>query len=381
MFDFLSPETYRILYLGLVTLLVLMFTFSYQWSPTNEKNQQGLFATLIIALFFVIYFGFRPTEGATMGDTAVYATKYNRIAEGFDYASFDLPENSKANKEVVWKLIMTSMANSGYSLELWFTVVAIIYMFFNIWGIIRIMPNHIYPAFLFFISFFLFYTGGINGIRTADAYSIVFFAITLYKKPIAKNYILMALLFVLGYLIHSSLMVTIGAFILARFFIKDTKLAILIWFMAIIISLLFGNTLAEYSASIIDDNRAQQYLNVGEDQDLMESAGMQLGFRWDFLIFSALPIVIGWYVVGKRQILDPFYKTLLNTYILANAVWVIFIYAGYSNRFAMLSWCLYPYVLCYPYMNMKLFTVAKQSQYTCVLLWIQLLFTVYMSFK
>lgn len=76
------------------------------------------------------------------------------------------------------------------------------------------------------------------------------------------------------------------------------------------------------------------------------------GFRWDFLLYSMMPIVLGYYVVIKRGIQDRTYTILLNTYTLANAFWVMVIRANYSNRFAYLSWFMYPIVLAYPLLRL-----------------------------
>jgi hypothetical protein len=46
---------------------------------------------------------------------------------------------------------------------------------------------------------------------------------------------------------------------------------------------------------------------------------------------------------------DPFYARLVNTYLVANAVWILVIHATCSNRFAYLSWCMMPWVLVYPF--------------------------------
>jgi len=46
---------------------------------------------------------------------------------------------------------------------------------------------------------------------------------------------------------------------------------------------------------------------------------------------------------------DPFYARLVNTYLFANALWVLLIHASFSNRFAYLSWFMMPWVLAYPF--------------------------------
>jgi hypothetical protein len=50
---------------------------------------------------------------------------------------------------------------------------------------------------------------------------------------------------------------------------------------------------------------------------------------------------------------DPFYARLVNTYLLANAIWVLLINANFSNRFAYLSWFMMPWVLLYPFVPGK----------------------------
>jgi hypothetical protein len=51
---------------------------------------------------------------------------------------------------------------------------------------------------------------------------------------------------------------------------------------------------------------------------------------------------------------DPFYARLVNTYLFANAVWVLVIDADFSNRFAYLSWFMMPWVLLYPFVPGKI---------------------------
>ena len=52
--------------------------------------------------------------------------------------------------------------------------------------------------------------------------------------------------------------------------------------------------------------------------------------------------------------LDPFYARLVNTYLLANALWVLVIQTSFSNRFAYLSWFMMPWVLLYPFVPGKI---------------------------
>mgnify|MGYP007128044265 CR=1 FL=1 len=58
-------------------------------------------------------------------------------------------------------------------------------------------------------------------------------------------------------------------------------------------------------------------------------------------------------MVLKRKIFNSQYLLLLHTYVLANAFWVMLIRASYSNRFAYLSWFMYPVVLAYPLLTLR----------------------------
>lgn len=46
---------------------------------------------------------------------------------------------------------------------------------------------------------------------------------------------------------------------------------------------------------------------------------------------------------------DPFYARLVNTYLLANGIWVLLIHSIQSNRFSYLSWFMMPWILLYPF--------------------------------
>lgn len=370
-------EAYKYIYAIIVFVLISIKSISPAPNgiikPENKKTTYN--KALILGLFFIIFFGTRPNHGLAMADTSGYANVYQIQQTYHEPIHIDW----RNGKEIIWNLICDFMASAGFPVWAWFTVIATIYIMFNLWGIKKIFPNHVYIVFLFYVTFFLFYSGGINGIRNADAYSIAFFALSLYTQPKLKNYILIGALFLVAYQIHSSVIITITAFIASIFFVKRTNLALLIWIGAIIITLVAGSSLAQFASTLTDDGRAAKYLEYANDAQMMREGFSHTGFRWDFLLFSALPIALGWYVTVKRSINDQFYQCLLNTYILANAIWIIFIYAAFSNRFAMLSWCIYPYVLCYPLVKFNIWPKKIQHTRTSLFLWTLFIFSLYMN--
>ena len=134
-----------------------------------------------------------------------------------------------------------------------------------------------------------------------------------------------------------------------RFLLTDLKWIVYLWFFSIPLSLAFGGSLINFFASLGFDDRMSSY-NTSEYSDQFSKTG----FRWDFLLYSFMPILMGWYVCVKKKIKDDLYKALCITYTLCNAFWVLVINAAFSNRFAYLSWFMYPIIIAYPLVNLPI---------------------------
>ena len=65
-----------------------------------------------------------------------------------------------------------------------------------------------------------------------------------------------------------------------------------------------------------------------------------------------MPVIVGWYALVKKKLqVSDLYKKLLSLYLCLNGVWMLCMYAEFTNRIAYLSWFLYPIVLIYPFLN------------------------------
>lgn len=80
----------------------------------------------------------------------------------------------------------------------------------------------------------------------------------------------------------------------------------------------------------------------------MICGGGKSGFRIDFVIYSVMPVLMGYFVKYKYKLEDKLYDVILNIYLVTNGVWMLCMYAQFTNRIAYLSWCMYPIVLVYP---------------------------------
>lgn len=376
---FISASLYFLIYIIFVSCLVLT-----KIVPTNNSNlltpdspSKGTFKALFVGFIFIFFFGLRdPNDSQYLVDTFAYTRMFEWVHEGQLPSTMEQisSDGIDLSKEQAFTYIRDILATNNFSVSFWYLIVAFIYIVPVIIFIKRIFPNHVYLAFLFWICSYGFYSGGVNGIRNADAVSLFLWGFALILSNNNPNKLWGLLPCLLAYFFHHSVFILWISLFLSYFIIKNTYGAIIIWFISIFITLLFGNFIAEMAIALDMDDRVAEYVNNGEDTELMTKGFAHTGFRWDFLIFSALPIVWGYYVTEIRAIKDKSYQILLNTYIIANAVWILFMYAAYTNRFAALSWSLYPFVLCYPLLKFKIF--ESQNSFIGILLIGMLIFTI-----
>jgi hypothetical protein len=226
-------------------------------------------------------------------------------------------------------------------------------------------------AVVFFMASFGFTANAYNGLRIGVASNLVILALSFIVSE-KKNRIIAAILCVAAYEIHKSTSLPICCMWFALFFIKDTKRVMAFWIVSIALSLVLGNFFIKVIMTLGLDPTLDSYLSGKPTTD----AFSHVGFRWDFLLYSAMPIWMGYYVTIKRGIKDNLYNLILNTYVLANSAWVLVIRANFSNRFAGLSWFLFPLVIVYPLLKFNLF--EKQGQRTAMILVLMYAFTYFM---
>jgi hypothetical protein len=141
------------------------------------------------------------------------------------------------------------------------------------------------------------------------------------------------------------------------YFIKDIKWSIRIWFLSIAICAFAGHSIdgfiQTHLANVIEDARLEQrdaILNAVR-QEVLD----RIGFRLDFILYSAAAIFLGWYYLEKKNFNQKFYIQLFNAYVLTNAVWIaFFMYTPHTNRYAYISWSIMPIVMVYPLLKENL---------------------------
>ena len=141
-----------------------------------------------------------------------------------------------------------------------------------------------------------------------------------------------------------------------------------VWVGAILISLSLGETIANLISLISYDERLAEIALKGDDVADEWGESLENRFRWDFLLYSSMPILLGWYTLFVRKIYNNTYLILLGTYIYANSFWVLVIRDLFSNRYAYLSWFIYPIVLAYPLLNLPVFEKNHSQKTAWILL-------------
>lgn len=353
----------QIYYWGIFLFCLFMY-FSYAGSNNCDKllEKNSMVPSLFFTIVLIFFMGLRPVTFA-FGDTINYAAGYAR-ATGLAEWKIDMDE------EWLFNSIMLACKASGMTVSGWFFIIEIGYLGFILLAMKKLIGENPWMGMLFFLSAFSTFTFGTNGIRNGLACSIITFAFALaVNKNIAKM-VIPGFIAILAMGIHKSIALPIAAFLAASFVIKNPMIAIYFWVASIGISLVAGGTVSNFFMGLGFDDRMTQYSNgMGEYGDQFS----QTGFRWDFLLYSAMPVWMTWYVSRKAQkeralygdtleeaetgitgagrIADAdsmrIFNILATTYILANSFWVMVIKAAFSNRFAYLSWFLYPVVLAY----------------------------------
>lgn len=343
----MSPAIYQQVLTGASAVVAAVMAVTRIYSPDNRIQERGSspWVPLAICLLLILWIGLRPVSGA-FGDTVNYALEYVNMDS--HSVSMDWSE------EWVWQFFMNGCKTAGLSLSVFFLIIAAIYIFSAFWAVRILLPDDTMLGIIFVISSLMFFPFAVNGLRNGLACHLVLLgaAFLLNDKWIPGS---LVCLMALG--IHRSVMLPIVAILFAIFVTRNVRYAIAFWVASIFISLFAGELITGFFTGLGFDERMNQYITLDEMQQFSKA-----GFRWDFLLYSAIPVAMGWYICIYRQVSDNWYNVLFTVYCFCNAFWIMIIRSAFSNRFAYLSWFLYPLVIAYPLANLRI--REDQDQFT-----------------
>lgn len=357
------------LYLGLTLVLILRITLFSNTIHGNSKRERDSILCWCLAIFFIIFFAVRPCN-YYFPDTHVYAESYKYVQNG--------GVSIETKGEHAFYFVRNTCASLGLSVEGYFAVVATLYMVPIVLSCRLLFPENKFMAMLGVVTSFAFYSGGGAIIRNGLAMSWMLLAISLWIVSNKRFRLIACTIAICAYYFHHSVAITIGAFVLTVILFKSTRVPLRLWVTAIIVTLIIGRHIGTIVSSWTAEDRAMDYVAAGLDEKNFVGFSSS-GFRWDFLLFSAVGIIMIYYCTIRQKIRDKGYLILSNIYILTNTVWILFIYAKFSDRFARLSWILMPFVLLYPIFKLHIFNNTQKD--SSIVLWGQWLFLVLMGWR
>ena len=362
----IPAKSYYTIYLIFVTIITLFVYSKYSQKngnithPLNKRKKDG---TFVLALLMVLFIGFRP-ESYVFVDMFNYIIDYNAFYKNTIFIFNKEAENLLFDNYFAW------IGSMDLGTTFFFVSIAVIYFVCSYIACRRLFPQDTLAAYLVFLAAFSTFSYGTNGIKAGAAASIFLVAMS-YRE----NLKMCIPLILISWGCHHSMIMTVVAFALTLVY-KNSKVYFAGWCFCLLIAMAHITFFQELFAGILSDSgdSGANYLNAVDNE-----CGGKSGFRIDFVIYSAMPILVGyWAVYKKRMQLSKIYTCLLNLYMTLNGTWMLCMYANFTNRIAYLSWFLYPIVLIYPYLNEN-WGPTRYKAFSLVML-AHLCFTLFMRF-
>lgn len=326
---------YNIIFIILVTVFTLSIISKYstEYTINDDQDNTDEIICIFLVVFLSVFIGLRPPSGRYFGDTANYVQSY-LIMEGHRF-------RFETKGDFLFSNLFSWWASNRLGYNSFFILINSIYFGCTYLGIRRIFPNHKLAAYLVFLGAFSTFSYATNGIRAGAAAAIFIWAIS-YRETL---YVCIPLMLIsLGF--HHSMQLPIGAYILTLLY-KKPEYYFYAWVLCVVIAFLHIGFFANLFASMTDESGAGYLAGNGSD-------GTKGGFRLDFILYSAMPVLVGYYMMFERKMeFSETYSHLLRLYICTNGIWMLCMYANFTNRIAYLSWFLYPIVLIYPFLSQE----------------------------
>ena len=347
MFSFVPTYEYTHYFNLFVLFLVLLAFYQSSRAIIFTQSNERLNAAwgCFVAVAIILYMGYRNPTSSFFGDTTNYTHGF------WKEAASQAPFKWTWSGEWLFYNMMRFFSHHSDVTTLYLFCAAV-YVGCLWTAMVRMFGRHYYIPFLVILSMFFFWSYGVNGIRNGMGASLFILALTYVDKlPIA------ILLCFLAVGCHKSTFIMIAAAGLA-WFVKNSYIYLSAWILCVIASYFAGFGIQYWIARLnltSGDDRLADYLTNTNAAEILRTEGavVQIGFRWDFLLFSAMAVIVGYYFIFRRKFQDEYYHWIYNIYLITNAFWVLVIRASYSNRFAQISWFIMPLVLIYPFMKQR----------------------------
>lgn len=327
---------YEYIYIFIVLILTLTTVrkyTSYSVERLSYKPKEMSRELIQVSLFMIIFIGFRPFS--------TYFCDMIGYGQAMETHVFEY-EPITWSRNYLFTPLMAFMSSHNCSERTPIVVLAIINIVFSAIACKKLFPNDSLLAFLVVIGSFSAFPKMVNGIKAGCASSLLLCALA-YRDNIKIS----VLFLILSMGFHHSMQMAIAAYAVAHFYKANEKTYFYIWGICLLLALAHVQYFQSLFGSMTDESGASYLLTSIEESNF----GGRTGFRIDFVLFSSVPVIIGYYAIFKKKIQSESYNFVLNTYLITNAVWMLCMYAPYTNRIAEISWGIYPFAIIYPFLK------------------------------
>lgn len=320
---------YQYTYLFFATIFLLYWIGQNKYSLSNNHSQLSISPICVLSVIVLTYFiGFRPESVGA--DTTQYIQNY-------EYEKGVVYQLNYDTENVIFDNLFTYLGSRNYDISELFLIMAFIYFACIYVACRRLFPQNQEIAFFSYLMAFSTFSYGVNGMKAGVGAALFLVALAYREKKILS--IVFAALSV-GF--HHSMIVVAIAYVISYFY-KNTKMFFYGWLLCTLLAIAHIRFFQILFASFASD-KANEYLS---------GVGYITGFRPDFILYSAMPILIGYIMLFKKKIRNELYELWLRMYLATNSAWMLCMYASYTNRIAYLSWFMYPIVLLIPFYSIK----------------------------
>lgn len=349
-------QTFYLVVISILTMILSIQYGGYSNSRLSAKPTGKLYGVVILSVMVAAYLGFRPYSYRFIDMMNYYLWYINSNIHDFHF-------NSDTGN-LIFDNLYNYMIASGADPRAFFVIIAAVYIGGISVACTKLFPKDAFYAIIIYLAAFSTFSYGTNGIKAGAAASVFLCAIA-YRRHLLKCIVFLALSIGL----HHSMYVPVLAFVICYFY-KKPKIYLIMWLACFVISAMHITFFQELFSGVAGDESTSSYLSIGEE-------GYYSGFRIDFILYSSAPVFLGYYCM-KRGYESSNYNFIWCLYVLVNSVWMLCMYASFTNRIAYLSWLMLPIVLIYPYFD-KAF-IPHQYRELNKVAWGHLLFTLFMTF-
>ncbi len=329
----IPAQYYQTIYI-IITSIISIYCFNRRKFTNYQKDIQieNQIPSILLTIFMIIFIGTRPINGRYFLDMKSTANEWYLWDQGDVYYY----QWGYTNK--IYDNMRSFMSTHGMPVELFFFIIATVYFGCIYFSCRRLFPNDTLFSLLVYLAAFSTFSYATNGIKAGAASAIFLIALAFYEK-----WRIWLPIILVSWGFHHSMIMVVACFILVYIYCH-TKNYFIFWVFAFLIAAAHITVFQKLFSGMSND--------IGSGYLVLQRHGK--GFRLDFIAYSAVPVIIGYYCIFIKKIKSKKYEIILNLYLLTNSIWMLCMYAEFTNRIAYLSWFLHPVVMIYPFINEKI---------------------------